>query len=66
MTDEQEEADCQDRQGLYDQQSTDRRVVRLPCRSNNTEQSRAQPWLVLGSCLSSEVAWAWDEVGCMP
>ena len=43
----------------------DRRVERLPCRSNSIEQSRAQPWLVLGSCLSSEVALAWDEVGCM-
>jgi hypothetical protein len=40
-------------------------LVRLRDRSNNTERTRARPWLVLGSCLSSEVAWAWDGVGCM-
>jgi len=49
----------------HGQRSTGRRLVRLRDRSNNTERSRAQPSLVLGSHLSSAVAWAWDEVGCM-
>jgi len=40
-------------------------VVRLRDRSNNTEQSRRRLWLVLCSCLSSEVDEAWDGVGCM-
>jgi hypothetical protein len=41
-----------------------RRAVRLRDRSNNTEPTRAQPWLVLGSRRDSEVERAWDGVGC--
>jgi len=49
----------------HGQQSTGHRLVRLQDRSNSIGQSRTQPSLVLCSCLSSEVAWAWDGVGCM-
>ena len=49
---------------LCDQQSTDRRLVRLPCRSNNIVLTRAQPSLVPGSHRDSEVEQAWDEVDC--
>ncbi len=65
MTDAREEVVNQDHQESNGQQSKDHRAVRLPCRSNSTEQTRELPLLVLCSCLRSAVDTAWDEVGCM-
>ena len=60
-----EEVESPRHQVSHGRLSTGRRVVRLRDRSNNTEQTLGPPLLVLGSHLSSEVALAWDEVGCM-